>query len=178
MLSVFIIFDSSLAEDIANKLIPNLGSFLTQFFAFLVFILIVFLFGYKPIRKMVKKRQDYVSNQIKEAAEKNKAAELVLNQSQEKILASQREANDIIEQAKVIASNEKEKILNEASKDVIKMKKQAEQEIAQMEVDEKEHIHDEMVSIALSASSELLKRNITSDDNEKLVDNFIKEMES
>ncbi len=169
---------SSLGETIIEKLVPNLGSFLTQFFALVVFVVIVLIFGYKPIRKMIKKRQDYVESNINEAAESNKAAKLALSQSNERVIASEKEAHEIIEQAKIDAKAEKQKILDETSVEVEQMKVNAKKEIDQMVIDEQENMHKEMVDIALTASSELLKRNISSEDNEKLVDDFIKEMDS
>ena len=169
---------SSLAEQITQKLIPNLGSFLTQLFALLVMILIIFIFGYKPISKMLKKRNDHIESNIKEAEEQNKEAALNLSQSQEKIMESQKQAAQIISEAKLQAGEEKKKILEETNLEVSKMKETAQKEIKQAEEEERENIRKEMISVALDASSELLKRNITSADNEKLVDSFIKEMDS
>ena len=55
-----------------NKLIPNWTSFVAQLAALVVMIILVIIIGYKPVKKMLKKRQDYVESSIHEA-ELNKA---------------------------------------------------------------------------------------------------------
>ena len=165
------------AEEIKNKLIPNLGSFLTQLSALIVLIIVVIVFGYKPIKKMVNKRQEYIANEIKEAKEKNQEASNNLAQSNETVLANRRMASEIIDNAKIEAENQKQEILRSAEIEVADMKKRAEREIKQSEEDAKEAIRQKMVEIALDASSELLKRNVNDKDNEKLVDEFIKEID-
>ena len=165
-------------EEISSKLIPNLGSFLTQLSALIVLIIVVIVFGYKPIKKMIKKRQDYVENNIKEAESKNAEAELNLSQSNEAVLANRRLATDIIEEARNEAENQKAEIIKKAELEVIEMKKKAERDIEQSKEDAKEEIRQKMVEIALDASSELLKRNVNDEDNAKLVDEFIKEIDA
>ena len=165
------------AEEIQNKLIPNLGSFLTQLSALIVLIIVVIVFGYKPIKKMVNKRQEFIANEIKEAKEKNQEASNNLAQSNETVLANRRMASEIIDNAKIEAENQKQEILRSAEIEVADMKKRAERDIKQSEEDAKEAIRQKMVEIALDASSELLKRNVNDKDNEKLVDEFIKEID-
>ena len=162
---------------ILGKLIPNIGSFLTQLAALIVLIVVVIIFGYKPIKKMVNKRQDYVANEIREAKEKNLQAEENLTQSKETVLANRRLASEIIDNAKIEAENQKQEILKSAEDEVLEMKKRAERDIKQSEEDAKEAIRQKMVEIALDASSEILKRNVNDEDNEKLVDEFIKEID-
>ena len=56
----------------------------------------------------------------------------------------------------------------------LKLKEDAQNDIVRSQEEALESIRKEMVSVALDASSELLKRNVNSDDNEKLVDDFIR----
>ena len=165
-------------NEISHKLIPNLGSFLTQLSALIVLLIVAIVFGYKPIKKMIKKRQDFVENNIKESINKNQEADQNLAQSNEAILASRREASDIVEAARSEAEAQREEILRQAELEVIEMKKRAERDIKQSEEDAKEEIRQRMIEIALEASSELLKRNVESKDNKKLVSDFIDEIDA
>ena len=164
------------AEKIMAKLIPSWASFLMQLGALLVLILIVIVFGYKPIKKIINKRKDYIENEIKEA-EKSKAVwqenEL---KSKETVLASNRTAADIVAEAKANAEVERQKILDQTAQDVEKMKKDAENDIARMEVEAQEQIKKEMINVALDASKELLGREVTSEDNTRLLEEFIEDI--
>ena len=59
-------------KSIADKLIPNWLSFVIQFSSFIILLLVVFFLAYKPVKKMLKKRQDYIQEEI-EQAQKNHA---------------------------------------------------------------------------------------------------------
>ena len=164
------------ADSLKQKLIPSWASFVIQLAALIILILIVIIFGYKPIKKIIKKRQDYIEDQIKDA-EKSKATwqenEL---KSKETVLASNRTAADIVAEAKASAEVERNKILEQAALDAEKMKKDAENDIARMEVEAQEAIRKEIVDLALDASKELLGREVTSKDNTRLLEEFIEDI--
>lgn len=163
-------------ETFLGKLVPNWLSFVTQLAALIVLLILVIVFAYKPVKKIISKRQEYIENNIKEAEQSKATWKEKESQSEEMVLASKRKANDIINVATKEAKAEKEKILAEAQEEVVKMKKSAEEDIQRMEKEAEEEIKKEMVSVALDASKELLKREVNSKDNSKLVEEFIEEI--
>ncbi len=167
---------SELFDGFLEKLVPSFWSFLVQFLALVVLIVVFLIFGYKPVKKMLNKRQDHIEENIKEAEENNEISRRNIEESEQLILSSKREANQIISDAKEKAIEESNIIVTNAEEETKAMKKRAEEEIRQKEADSLDAIHKEMVDVALDASSELLKRNITSDDNKKLVKDFIDEL--
>lgn len=164
------------SNDFTSKLIPNWPSFVAQLGALLVLILVVIVFAYKPVKKIVEKRQDYIEKNIKDAEEAKANWQENETKSKATVLASNRAAADIVAEAKKEAEQEKAKILEEASIEVEKMKKDAENDIARMEKEAEESIRQEMVSIALDASKELLGREVNSSDNSRLIEEFIEEV--
>ena len=164
------------ADDFTSKLIPNWPSFVAQVGALIVLITVVIIFAYKPVKKIIAKRQDYIENKIKEA-EKSKAVwqenEL---KSKETVLASERTAADIVAEAKNDAQKERAVILEQAQNEANKMKKDAENDIARMEIEAQEQIKKEIVTVALDASSELLGREVSSKDNARLIEEFVEEV--
>ena len=164
------------AEAFTKKLIPNWTSFVVQVAALVVLILVVIIFGYKPIKKIIKKRQDYIENEIKEAEQSKAVWQENELKSKETVLASSRTAADIVAEAKANAEIERNKILEQTALDVEKMKKDAENDIARMEVEAQEKIKKEMISVALDASKELLGREVTSEDNTRLLEEFIEDI--
>ena len=163
-------------QDIASKLIPNWTSFLVQLLAFLVLVAGMIYFAYKPVKKIIKTRQDYIEDNIKQSELAKSRANDNIIKSETKLTESHKKANEIIEQAKLDAEAEKTRILEETSLLVAKMKRDAEEDIAQSKEDAKEEIRKEMVNLALDASSEILSRNVNTKDNEKLADDFIRSM--
>ena len=164
------------SDDFTSKLIPNWVSFVTQLGALVVLILVVIIFGYKPIKKIITKRQDYIEQNIRDAEEAKATWQENEKKSEETVLASNRTAANIVAEAKDTALKEKAKILEETALEVEKMKLEAENDIARMELEAQEEIRKEMVTIALDASKELLGREIDSKDNTRLIEEFIDEV--
>ena len=164
------------SDDFTSKLIPNWPSFVAQLGSLVVLIVVVMIFFYKPVKKVIKKRQDYIEDNIKES-EKSKAIwqenEL---KSKETVLKSTRTAADIVAEAKVDALKERDEILKQTEKDIEKMKLDAKNDIARMESEAQEQIRKEIVSVALDASSELLGREVSSKDNDRLLNEFVEEL--
>lgn len=165
------------AEDFIAKIIPNFWSFLVQFLALIVLIVVVIFVAYKPVKKMLKKRQDYIENNIREAEESRANATIKEREARELVLASKREANAIIESANNEAENIKLCKISETEVEIANMKLRAEKDIERAKEEAKDSIRKEMVDVALEASSVLLKRVVTSEDNARLVEDFIKDIE-
>ena len=164
------------AEAFTSKLIPNWPSLIAQVGALVVLILVVIIFGYKPIKKIIKKRQDYIESQIKDAEQSKATWQENELKSKETVLASNRTAADIVAEAKANAEIERNKILEQTAQDVERMKKDAENDIARMEAEAQEQIKKEIVNVALDASKELLGREVSSKDNTRLLEEFIEDI--
>lgn len=161
---------------IKDLLIPSWVSLVVQIGALAVLIMIVMFCAYKPVKKMLQKRQDYIESNIR-AAEESKAAALQREQqSSEIILDSKKKAALIIEEAQKTAKDDKEVILAEARKEVAKMKSDAEMDIERSKQEALDDIHHEMVDVALAASSEILKREVSEKDNARLAEEFIENL--
>lgn len=170
------IIDVSFIKDLYSKLIPNLPSFLVQLLALIVLIVLAILLAYKPLKKMLKKRQDYIEENILESENLKAQSIENLRKSELAIQEVKKEASQIISDAKNQAIKESEKIKENSAKDLQKMKLDAEKEIEQKQLEAKESIRKEIIDVALLASSELLSRNISSSDNKKIVEDFIEEI--
>ena len=160
-------------KTIQEKLIPNLLSFVVQFLSFLVLIIAVFVLAYKPVKKILKKRADYIENEINEAKQTNLEAEKSLAEAKEMVASSKVQASEIIARAEKQGQEKYDMMLVSANNEIIEMKKDAEKDIERAKQEAIEDIRNEMVNVALSASEEILKREVDSKDNRKLAEDFI-----
>lgn len=170
---------SALGNEIAkikDKLIPSWVSFVVQFGALVILIFIVMFCAYKPVKKILQKRGDYIEKNIRDSEESKAKAELAAKQSSELILESKRQASIIIEEANKAAQKDKEAMLQETRIEVAKMKSDAENDIERSKQEALDEIHKEMVDVALAASSEILKREVTEKDNARLAEEFIESL--
>lgn len=165
------------AQSFIEKLFPNPWEALATFVAFIILLIAVFFFAYKPVKELLKKRQDYVENKIKNAEEREEKSKELLENANANIETSKKEAMNIIEEGKKTAQIEAKAIIDnskeEAKQNIENAKKEIEQEIEKS----KDEIHQEIVDVALTASKEVLKRNINEKDEKRLLDDFVNDLD-
>ena len=158
---------------IGEKLVPNLLSFVVQLLSFLVLLLVVFFLAYKPVKRILKKRADYIENEVKEARENNLSAQASVNEAKELVAISKVKASEIIKNAEAQGQERFDAMVLQAKEEVAEMKRNAEEDIERAREDALQDIRSEMVNVALSASKEILKREVDTKDNVKLAEDFI-----
>ena len=168
--------DAIKKNDFLDKLFPNPWDALAVFLAFIILLLAIFYFAYKPVKKLLKQRGDYVENKIKTAEEREKESEKLLADANENVKASRKEAMEIVEKAKEDANKERQVILDKAKEEKAAEIKRTKEKIAQEIEASKDEIHREIVSVAIDASSKVLEREVNKKDNEKLIDSFIDDL--
>ena len=142
-------------------------------FAGLTFLL------FEPIRKFMTKRQEEIANEVNAAEKIREEAEDLVAEGDRKV----EEANETvkrkeaeIEQEKLVALNERERILAEARKEAEEIrsaaKRDADAEREKTVLDAKKDIID----LAVLVAQNILEREITAADNDKLVDECLKEL--
>lgn len=161
------------SEEFTSRIFFNLWDFLIVLTAFIVLVLIAFFFAYKPIKEFAKKRADYVEGKIRTAEEREKKSQNLISEGEKTLLESKRNAALIVDEARENATKIKDEIINEAKLEAQNEKKKAQEEIAQEIEANKDAIHKEIVDVALKASEELLNREVSKDDNKRLLDDFV-----
>ena len=160
-------------KTISEKLVPNLLSFVIQFLSFAILLVVVFVFAYKPVKRILKKRADFVENEIKEARENNLTAQRSIDEAKEIVASSKVQASAIIQKAEQQGQEQYDALIAQAKDEVVMMKKDAEKDIEHAKEEALQDIRNEMVKVALGASEEILKREVDNDDNKRLAEDFI-----
>lgn len=167
---------SGSVEDTVQNVLPNLYVALAQLGAFLVMVLIFFFFCYKPIKKRLRLRAEHVKEQVDEAGEKNREAERNREVSEMNIKDSHQKADQIISDANKTAEKSAQEIIDKANERAEQIRIQGEKDAEEKKKEVERKAHDEIVTTALAASKEILGRELTKEDNDKVIDDFIEKM--
>lgn len=162
--------------DFLEKLVPNLWVFLIQFFAFIIMVLIVIKFAYKPIRNFLNKRREYIQSNLSEASNKNIEADKYLVNAKEELTNSKKEAINIIANAKIDANNEKNKILEDANKELAIKQAEASANIEKEKEKAIKSVHDEVVSLAIETSKSILNREVNVSDDDIAINSLVDDL--
>jgi F-type H+-transporting ATPase subunit b len=144
--------------EILSKLGIDLKILIGQIVNFFLLLIILRLFLYKPILGILKKRQKKIEEGIKGAEEIEKEKKNLEKKSEEILAASRKEAQDILEKAK-IAGRQLEKQLKETaqaqSKELIS---QAEKEISRAKARLIEDAREELAKLVIEANKKIMGR--------------------
>src|SRR5699024_1468542 len=100
----------------------NVGDMLAQLFFFLVLLALVTKFAWRPVMDMMKKREDYVANEI-DAAEKSRAdAEAASKEAEAQLRQMKQETQKIIEDARNAGIKQEQDIIASARQEAERLK--------------------------------------------------------
>ncbi|MDY4788541.1 MAG: F0F1 ATP synthase subunit B [Bacilli bacterium] len=159
--------------DVGGKIAISLPALITQLLATLILFLVIKKFLYPHAINYINKRKEYITNSVDQATKMNEQAQKNVQASEEALKEAYKEAHTIVDNAKIEALNQKDKILKETQEEVINKKAQLDKDLEAEKIKMRETIRREMVDVALLAASKVIDREVNDSDNEKLVKNFI-----
>jgi len=180
IIALLTILDDSPFSDneFLEKLFPNFWDFIVQLAAFVVLLVIVFFLGYKPVKKLLKARHDYVEHNLRDSEDAKAIAERNAKISAQNIETSKKEAVQIVSSAQVEANKESDAILAKAREDAMIERQKADRDILDAEKKAREDTRKQIVDVAIEASSQVLGREVDKRDNARLLDEFMEGLDS
>lgn len=162
--------------DVQGALFPNVLTMLTQLLSTLIIFLAVKKFLWKPVKNILAKRSEKMQESLDSAFKQNEEATKNLEESKKELEQAKTSSKEIIDSARVEATNLKNEIVADAKKQAQNKLDSAESKIEQRRNEVRDELHDEMVNVAMAAVSKLLEEKATSDDDQKALDKYIKEV--
>ncbi len=151
----------------------NLWNILISLANLLLLFWIIKKFLYGPVKKMLDSRKEKIDGTYKRAEEAEQTALLHKKEYEEKLSGAKEEADEIIHSAVQTAKDREKDILTEAKSEADRILQRAEENAA-LELKKAEStIKDEIVEISTLLSEKILKREISAEDHQSLIDDFI-----
>lgn len=160
-------------EDTATNMLPNIWITITQLIVVTATACLVIFLAYKPMKKKLKQRADYIEKNIKDSEDKENKAQENLDKSNQIILGAQEKAGVIIQQAQKTAEVKAAEVQKQLSASIEAQKLQAHKDIEAEHARMIKNAHDQIVATAIDASKQILKREINEKDNQTMVNDFI-----
>ena len=164
-----------LIGDVSENIFPKIGALVVQLLATCILVFFVIKFFWKPIKKNIDTRREYIKQNIDNAGKLNVEAQANLEKSHKTIKDATVEARRIKENAEAEALLARQNILDKAKDEAEQKLKVAEEQIKKEREEAKQEIHDEIINVAMMAASKIVEREINKEDNEKLVEAFLNE---
>jgi len=161
-----------------NPLIqPDPGLFIWTIVTFLVLLALLAKFAWRPLLQALESRQERIRNSLEDAERARQELER-LQQESAKILQQARiEAESIVTQTRADAERLREELKQKAKDEADNILRNAQQQIQLQTRQAIQQIRHEVADIAVLLASKLIERNIAKEDNARLIDDTLKQIE-
>ena len=158
-------------------LTPGTGLIIWQAIIFILLVVLLSKFAWKPILGSLKEREESIQNAL-DTAEKARAEMAKLTADNEKLLKEAREERDrMLKEAREVANRLKDEAQNDAKKAADKIISEAR---AAINVEKEAALRDVKAQVAmfsLEIAEKLMKKNLSSDKEQKgLIEGYIKDL--
>ena len=149
---------------------------LVQMVNFLILIVLLQRFLYKPLTQFLATRADGIKRSLEEAKAAREAAANAQQEYEARIASTRREAAALRESAVREVEEERQRLLkmsrDEAARLLTEAKAQIEQEVKRA----KAELRAEVVGLSLGVAERLIGRSLTTDDDRRLAEQVVQEI--
>ena len=150
------------------------GLFVWTILTFLVLLGVLAKFAWNPLLIMLKDREEHIRSSLDDAEKARAELERLNSEGEDIVNKARSEAQTILAEGKSAASKLKDETLNAAKDQAKSILTEAEKQIRVEKDKAIEEIKSEVVDLSLSVASKLIKKNISREDNQALIDESLK----
>ena len=176
---IFILNFSYAAEssDVANPLLVlDPGLFVWTILSFLLLMFMLTKFAWNPLLKILNEREEKIRSSLEKAEEAEKKLETLNIQGEEILRNAKIESQKLLSSSKELAQNLKKEIELEAKEKSASIINQSRKQIKAERDEVIGEIKSELSSLSILIAEKLLKKNISSQENFKLIDESIEKV--
>lgn len=139
----------------------------------IVLYLLLKLFLFKPLNRMMEKRSASIAATIDEANKKNEEADAIKAEYQQALQNAKDESKEILKQARETAAAQSEGILEDARQQAASLLENAHKTIALEQEKALRNSSAEIAEMAMLAASKVIEEKTDTDVDRKLVESFL-----
>ena len=157
---------------------PDPGLYIWTIVTFLVLLAALAKFAWRPLLEALERRQSAIKKSLDDAHQAKQELERLHVESQ-KILAEARgQADQILSQTRSDANRLRDELKQKAQAEAAGVLKNAQRQIEMETARALQQIRSEAVDISVAIASKLLERNVSREDNERLIEETFKQIEA
>src|SRR5262245_33095222 len=155
---------------------PDPGLFIWTILTFLVLVGLLAKFAWRPLLQALEARQNSIRKSLDDAQHAKQELERLNAESAQIIARARQEADAIITQSRSDGERLREEIRQKARNEAELSVKNAERQI-QLETSRAlEQIRHEAVDLSVMIASKIIQRNLTREDNERLIEDALRQV--
>lgn len=143
---------------------------------FLIILFILGKFAFPAMKKSLSDREDNIRRNIDEANALNEKAQILLNESQNKLDNAQKEVSEILSKAKLRADENIQNAIDEAEKSKVQILNDANKEIERKKNDAIAELRTEVADLVVNATEKILESKLDKEEHLKFAKEQIEKL--
>jgi F-type H+-transporting ATPase subunit b len=157
---------------------PDPGLYIWTIATFLVLVALLTKFAWRPLLDALDRRQESIRKSLDDARQARQELERLRTESTRILVEARTEADAIISRTRADAARAGEEMKTKARADADNIVRNAERQIELETSRAVETIRREAVDLSIAIASKILQRNLTREDNERLIGETLKEIDT
>ena len=156
---------------------PDPGLFIWTIVTFLVLLALLAKFAWKPLLAALESRQEAIRKSLDDADRAKAELERLHQESVQIVNRARAEADGIIGRSRADADRLREETKQKARHEAEAIVKNAERQIQLETARALQQIRHEAIDLSVTIASKLIQRNLSKEDNERLIEEALKQVE-
>ena len=154
------------------------GLFIWTIVTFLVLLTLLAKFAWGPLLKALESRQELIRKSLDDAEKARLELERLNAESAQIVAQARVEADAILSRGRADGDRLREELRQQARTEAAAIVKNAERQIELETARALQQIRHEAVDLSVTIASKLLQRNVSKDDNARLIEDTFKQIEA
>jgi F-type H+-transporting ATPase subunit b len=156
---------------------PDPGLFIWTIVTFLVLLALLAKFAWRPLLQALERRQETIRKALEDAERAKQELERLQQESAMILQQARIEAESIITRTRSDAERLREELHQKAKNEADNILRNAQQQIQLQTRQALQQIRHEVADIAVLVASKLIERNLAKEDNDRLINETLKQIE-
>lgn len=157
---------------------PDLGLYIWTIVTFLLLLWAFNKLAWKPLKGILQAREDTIRKSLEDARQAREEMQRLKNESSQILAGARAEADTIIARTREDASRFRDELKVKAQAEAATIVKNAEQRIEMETARALQQIRAEAVEFSVAIASKILQRNVSKEDNERLIEETFRQIQS
>ncbi len=150
--------------------------FAAQLVNFLIVLVVLWIFVYKPITRMLEERSEKIEKSVKQADEIEERLKKIETEKQSVILEAKKEAQAIAEKAQVDSEKRSNETIEAAKREVERVIAKGKQQLGAEKTEMLREMRKDIVDIAMKAAARIVQDAVDEKKSKSLAEEVVRKM--
>jgi F-type H+-transporting ATPase subunit b len=157
---------------------PDPGLYVWTIITFLVLLVVFNKLAWQPLKRVLQTREELIRKSLDDAHKAKQELERLHVESQRILTEARVSADKILSETRSDANRLRDELKQKAQSEAAGIVKNAERQIEMETARALQQIRTEAVDLSVALASKLLQRNLTKEDNERLIEETFRQIEA